>query len=361
MKTQRFIRILSGAIPAGLVILGGQLLAAVKVDHTQVPVLAAAAESDEGDATAEEPKADRKTRKEVVIKTIEPGVKLHGLHEKAAWLGLSTEEAPEALTAQLGLDPGIGLVISYVTPDSPAAKAGLKKNDLLVEFEGQALSVPAQLRRLVQARKEGDEVKLGYYRSGKEQTTTATLGKGHGGLELMVDDKHFEFDLQGLRDGLRDLPIHGVLREQMEALRESMGNLKIDQKKLQGELRRSLEEARRALERALKDSSDEAKAAIGSAEKSLKEIERTEVLVDKNPSVTVRSSGKSVKTLVKSDESGTIALVWNPRPHLTAHDKEGKLLFKGEIATDEQRDKVPRDLWERIEPMLDQAEKKIEE
>jgi S1-C subfamily serine protease len=36
-----------------------------------------------------------------------------------------------------------------VAPDSPAAKAGLEKNDVLAELEGQLLVVPAQLRKLV--------------------------------------------------------------------------------------------------------------------------------------------------------------------------------------------------------------------
>ena len=72
------------------------------------------------------------------------------------WLGVGVEEASEALADQLGLDSGVGLVVTHVSADSPVAKAGLKKNDVLVELEGQALVHPAQLRKLVQARKPGD-------------------------------------------------------------------------------------------------------------------------------------------------------------------------------------------------------------
>ena len=74
--------------------------------------------------------------------------------------GFPIEEGSEALASQLGLAPGAGLVVTYVAPDSPAAKAGLEKNDVLVELEGQLLVHPAQLRKLVQARKEGDTIEL---------------------------------------------------------------------------------------------------------------------------------------------------------------------------------------------------------
>src|SRR5678809_483964 len=45
------------------------------------------------------------------------------------YLGIATVEASEALSAQLGVRSGTGLVVTYVAPDSPAAKAGLQKHD----------------------------------------------------------------------------------------------------------------------------------------------------------------------------------------------------------------------------------------
>src|SRR5689334_15918980 len=71
-----------------------------------------------------------------------------GSNRDMAWLGVSTREASEDLTSQLDLEPGVGLVLTYVGPDSPAGKAGLKKHDVLTEFGGQALVHPAQLRKL---------------------------------------------------------------------------------------------------------------------------------------------------------------------------------------------------------------------
>jgi len=38
--------------------------------------------------------------------------------------------------------------------------------------------------------------------------------------------------------------------------------------------------------------------------------------------------------------------------HLTAHDKNGKLLFDGDIDTQAEQDKVPKDVLEKIKPLL---------
>jgi hypothetical protein len=84
----------------------------------------------------------------------------------------------------------------------------------------------------------------------------------------------------------------------------------------------------------------------------LEDLARMGATVDNDASVTVRSTGRSAKSLVKADESGTITMVRNPKLYLTAHDKDGKLLFDGEIETSQQRDKVPRDLWNKVEPLL---------
>jgi hypothetical protein len=300
-----------------------------------------------GDAAASE--------KRIVIRSIEPSDEDERVSpEGRSWLGVSIEEASEALASQLGLESGAGLVVTYVAPDSPAAKAGLEKNDVLVELGGQLLVHPAQLRKLVQARKEGDTIKLGFYRAGKKETASATVAKAPAGTGLLEDGRPWKESLQVYRnllppDAARDLP---------KTLRESLGTLKLDQFKVQEEVRRSLEQARKAYQEALRSSSN---ALAGPVAKVLKDLYRSRVDVDKNATVTVRNTGQKVKTMVKADDSGTIVIVCNPKPRLTAHDKEGKLLFDGEVDTPEQRAKVPPALWEKVEPLLDKADSKAEE
>src|SRR5436309_7272180 len=122
------------------------------------------------------------------------------------WLGVGVEEASEALADQLGLDPGVGLVVTHVSADSPAAKAGLKKNDVLIELAGQSLVHPGQLRKLVQARKPGDKVKVVFYRAGKKQTESATLEKSPARYGLFDDGGKLGENLRALELDLRGLP-----------------------------------------------------------------------------------------------------------------------------------------------------------
>jgi C-terminal processing protease CtpA/Prc len=294
-----------------------------------------------------------KMQKTIVVKGVEPVVvTTHSGRKELPWLGVATDEATEVVTAQLGLEPGVGLVVNYVATNSPAAKAGLQKNDVLVEFENQALVLPAQLRKLVQARKEGDTVKLVYYRAGKKETTTATLGKTSASFGLLGDEHSWGGDLKQLQLQLRELPIGDTIREQMEVVRKSLGDAKLDQKKIQVEIERSVEQARKAVREALKEKSN-ADASTDAAAKALKELEHLNVDLDKNTTVTIRNSGKTVKNVVKADESGTIAILSNPKLHLTAHDKDGKLVFDGEIETEEQRAKVPPEIWKQAEPLLE--------
>jgi hypothetical protein len=266
--------------------------------------------------------------------------------KKVTWLGAAIDEVPEVVTAQLGLDPGVGLVVTYVATNSPAAKAGLQKNDLLVEFEGQPLVHPQQLRKLVQVRKEGDTVKLMFYRAGKKQTVSATLAKTVTGFGL--NDMPGGQGYGGTFRQFGDLPMGDAFREQMKALREQMGKVKIDQKQVQEEIRRSMEEVRKTYREAIRQATN-ANSVLGPI---LEDLARMGASVDNDASVTVRSSGRSAKSLVKADDSGTIIMVRNPSLHLTAHDKDGKLLFDGEIETPEQRAQVPRELWIKVEPLL---------
>jgi hypothetical protein len=274
-------------------------------------------------------------------------------HKDRPWLGLSTEEASEALVAQLGLNSGAGLVATFVDPASPAAKAGLQKNDVLVEFDGQSLVIPAQLRKLVRVHKEGDTVKLVFYRTGKKQTASATLARAprsHWSDDFGLNPDKF----RELQKQFQDLPFKDAVRGQAKALRKHMDELQLEikQSKVQEEVRQSMEVARKAIEEALRGTTN-VDSALDPVRKILDGLAHLNVQVNNNASVTVRSSDKSAKSLVQTDDSGTIVLFTDPKLHLTAHDKEGRLIFDGRIDTSEERGKVPHDLWEKVQPLLD--------
>jgi hypothetical protein len=291
-------------------------------------------------------------RKEIVVRAVEPGESAGGGSTKeVSWLGVSTDEASEALASQLGLAPGVGLVANFVSEDSPAAKAGLQKHDVLVEFEKQSLVHPAQLRKLVHARKAGDVVELVLYRGGQKQTLSATLGKAKAGFAGFEGDPRWNAELDKLKLQLRELRIGDTVRDRMKELRESLEDLR-NREDVQVEIRKGMAEAQQGVREALNQLTN-LPAALAPAADMLKELTRSGVLLDKDAHVVVRSSNPSARSLVQSDESGTIVIVSNPKRRLTVHDADGKLVFDGEIETADQQDKVPRDVWKKVEPLLD--------
>lgn len=105
-----------------------------------------------------------------------PGLEAKHTLTEVTFLGVLTRSADPAVTAQLELPAETGLLVMEVLPDSPASGV-LKKHDLLVRLDDQILIETRQLGVLVRSRKAGDEVKLAFFRGGKEQTVRVKLGK----------------------------------------------------------------------------------------------------------------------------------------------------------------------------------------
>ena len=66
-----------------------------------------------------------------------------------------------------------GIVVAAVEPDSPAAKAGLKVNDVIVGIDGNEIKNVTELRKYLYSKvTPGDSVKIDFYRDGNKQTVT---------------------------------------------------------------------------------------------------------------------------------------------------------------------------------------------
>ncbi len=85
------------------------------------------------------------------------------------WIGVSVTAVEPALRAQLGLPAG-GLVVSDVSEDTPALKAGIKPYDILLQVDSEPLTEPGKLASYVQAAGEKPIV-LHLVRKGKDRMT----------------------------------------------------------------------------------------------------------------------------------------------------------------------------------------------
>ncbi len=101
---------------------------------------------------------------------------------KRAYMGTSLRSLNEVTNYQrqetLKLPNGVteGVVITSIEPGSPAAKAGLKELDVIVELDGKKISNVPELRKHLYVNKQiGEKMKVTYYRNGQKATTEMTL------------------------------------------------------------------------------------------------------------------------------------------------------------------------------------------
>jgi hypothetical protein len=99
--------------------------------------------------------------------------------EKGTYLGVLFAPVPDLLYDQLPQLPrDRGVVVSHVLPDSPAAKAGLHRNDVLLRYDDEKVRDCEHVARLIHDDKAERKVRLTYLRGGKEATAEATLALG---------------------------------------------------------------------------------------------------------------------------------------------------------------------------------------
>src|SRR5467141_224455 len=95
----------------------------------------------------------------------------------SSWLGVETHEVTADKATELKLSAERGVVLGKIVPDSPAAKAGLKENDVVTEINGQRVEGAAQFRRMIHEIPAGRSIQITVWRDGRTQNVSATLGK----------------------------------------------------------------------------------------------------------------------------------------------------------------------------------------
>ena len=92
-------------------------------------------------------------------------------------IGVGGQDLTPELAKAFNLPTTHGAVVSQVVPGSPAAKAGIKQEDVITEVNGKDLHSFSQLRNMVGLMRVGEKVDLTVVRDGKPRTVTVTIGK----------------------------------------------------------------------------------------------------------------------------------------------------------------------------------------
>jgi serine protease Do len=96
------------------------------------------------------------------------------------WLGVSLQPLTPELAASFGVKDGKGALVSEVVPDSPAARAGLRAGDVVIEINGRKVDHPADLARTVGLASPGDDARIKVWRDQRERTIEVKLRESPG-------------------------------------------------------------------------------------------------------------------------------------------------------------------------------------
>ena len=96
---------------------------------------------------------------------------------EGGYLGVYLEEVNADRVKELGLAEERGAIVMKVVEGSPAAKAGLKENDVIVSFNGRRIESVREMQRLLNETPAERNVSIEVIRGGNHQNLTATLSK----------------------------------------------------------------------------------------------------------------------------------------------------------------------------------------
>ncbi|HEY4167954.1 MAG TPA: Do family serine endopeptidase, partial [Reyranella sp.] len=89
---------------------------------------------------------------------------------RRGWIGVSYQSVTDDIADSFSLDKARGVLVANVTADGPAAKAGIKRNDIILTFAGQEVPDLRRFPRIVANARVGSTVDVVVWRGGKEQT-----------------------------------------------------------------------------------------------------------------------------------------------------------------------------------------------
>jgi hypothetical protein len=116
------------------------------------------------------------------------------------WLGVGVSEVSADKVKALKLPEERGALLGKIVPDSPAAKAGLKEKDVVLEINGQRIEGTEQFRRVIREIPAGRTANLTVWRDGRTQNIKVTVGKQEAdNMKMFVDGpKSFAFKMPGM-------------------------------------------------------------------------------------------------------------------------------------------------------------------
>jgi serine protease Do len=110
-----------------------------------------------------------------MVQPIVAQLKTNGKVERG-WLGVQIQKVTPGIAQGLGLDKPRGALVDVITPDAPAAKAGLKQGDVILSYDGHDVASEHDLPRLVANTGPDKVVDMTVWRGDHEVPLKVTIG-----------------------------------------------------------------------------------------------------------------------------------------------------------------------------------------
>lgn len=138
----------------------------------------------------------------VVRRSMTPA--LTSVFEGGPRLGVEIRDVAQDDVAKLKLASQTGVAVIGVLKESAAEKAGLKANDVVVQFDGEHVRSAQQLTRLVRETVPGRTVKMAVMRDGKRMDLDVTPAEPKDEARVFVNEDQIRGDVEREKQGLRD-------------------------------------------------------------------------------------------------------------------------------------------------------------
>ena len=254
--------------------------------------------------------------------------------KKVPFIGVVTSPLGEAVRAQTTLPEDVGLSVDVVSPDSPAAKAGLKAHDILAKYDDQLLCAAVQLSALVKRTGTGNKATLIVLRGGKELPIEVTVGEHAAQATFKVEGLNIAVGQPGQPGGPRDVagqPLAPEVIRLIEEMGVKAGGVVF------GEQYGFAVPA---------PGVDAPVLPQSSGPNDTPQVQRNQRIVLVNPNVQSQSQSVSI---VANDDGRVELREVNGKRTVTILDKAGAQQYSGPLDTQEDREKIPAELRSRVE------------
>jgi len=235
---------------------------------------------------------------DIAVPVIEQ-LKLYG-ETRRGWLGVRIQSVSEDIAETLGVPENTGALVAGVTPDSPAAQAGIEPGDLILKFDGKEVTSMRGLPRIVAQTPIGKSVEVEALRKGEKKNFKVVVGR------LSEDDKSDETARptpEGGKGDVKPAPGRGLIGLKVVPLTDELRRKHGIDKKIKGLLVTETDPDSPAAQKGIKTGDvivEAAQEQVANADDLAKSVEK------------VRRSGRKAVLLRVEDGKGDMRFVAVP-------------------------------------------------